>query len=437
MRRALLCIGLAACGGGGGGGDDTGNGDGGSTVDAPPPETPLNERLTVSTVMAAGGVMAGDSNYRIWGSSSLRISPVFTVPMADCTTLVGYTTGTMPTARVAKLDKNDQLVTTFDLGSFEVRGLAGEPDGHFAALLWDGQQTLYVKRFAADGAPGWTASLDDPLAVPDDFNIGESRLAYNGGKYAAYYHVHGISGFANGHEGDQLKTVDAASGTVATRWQWGCSHSMSELLAPNGTDFLAACVTDCFPGTSGDFATNSIGGIYLDHDAKKVLNVDAACNGSVAGELGSLAPAASGWRLVFNAHQNPATPGSTSYSPSTMNQDIGFVAIAADRTPASVAWLTTTSVNEANASIARWQPVGDDREQYVVGWSQAMTYTLAQIAASGDELSKVEITGTAKWGERDDPFRVAPNGDIVWAWFDMAGATQFKIARLGTGAQCN
>src|SRR6185503_9447800 len=101
MRAALLCVGLAACGGGGGRGDDTGD-DGGNTGDAPPPETPLDQRLTVSTVMAPAGVMAGDSNYRIWGSQSLRVSPVFTVPMADCTTLVGYTTGTStPTARVA------------------------------------------------------------------------------------------------------------------------------------------------------------------------------------------------------------------------------------------------------------------------------------------------------------------------------------------------
>ena len=428
-----MCIGLAACGGGSGGGDDDPTGDGGPTGDAPPPATPLTERLTVSMHTAPAGVMVGDTNYRIWGSQSLKIAPVFTAPRADCTTLVGYTTGTSsPTARVTVIGANDQLVTTYDLGAFELRGLAAEPDGHFGALLWDGQQTLYVRRYDATGTMGWNASLDDPLAVPDDFNIGESRLAFGGGRYAAYYHVHGISGFANGHEGDQYKYVDT-SGAVTTRWQWGCSHSMSELVGHDGTNFLSACVTDCFPGTSGDFATNSIGGIYLDN-SRKVIDVDAACNGSVAGELGSMTPAPGGWRLVFNAHQNPATRGQNSYSTSTMNQDIGFVSIAG--TPGTVKWLTTTSANEANSSIARWQPSGGSDEQYVVGWSQGSTYTLALVSAAGDVVATYDVTGTAKWGERDDPFRTDPRGDIVWAWFDAAGATSFKLARIASGGSC-
>lgn len=412
------------------------DGGGGDDVDAPPPETPLDQRLTVTSIATPGGVLAGESNYRIWGSSSLKIARVFTVPFADCGTLVGYTTAG-PVARVARLDRDDKLVSTYDLGAFTLRGLAAEPDGHFAALLWDGQQTLYVKRFDAGGTAGWMASLDDPLAVPDDFNIGESRFTYGGGKYGAYYHVHGISDFANGHEGDQLKWINASTGAVTTQWQWGCSHSMSELLGYDGTKFLAACVTDCYPGTSGSFTTESIGGIYLDHDAAKVMDVDAACNGSVAGELGSLTPAPGGnWRLVFNAHQNPATKGQTSYNASTMNQDIGFAPITGTN-PGAVVWLTTTSINEANATIARWQPSGDDSEQYVVGWSEPNSvYKLAVVTSTG--AIKSTLTTTAKWGERDDPFREHIDQDIVWAWFDMAGAQSFNFARLSSGrsAQC-
>jgi len=431
MRWAVLLC-LVACGSGSSTNGDDG---GGSNGDAPPPETPLDQRLTISSVATPAGVLSGESNYRIWGSSSLRIARVFTVPYADCGTLVGYTT-TGPTARVARLDRNDKLVMTYDLGNFTLRGLAAEPDGHFAALLWNGQQTLYVKRFDASGSAGFTASLDDPLAVPTDFNIGESRLAYGGGKYGAYYHVHGISDFANGHEGDQLKWIDAASGGVTTQWQWGCSHSMSELLRYDGSKFLAACVTDCYPGTSGSFTTESIGGIYLDHDAAKIMDVDAACNGSVAGELGSMTPSAGSWRVVFNAHQNPATKGQTSYSASTMNQDIGFAPISGG-TPGAVVWLTTTPGNEANATIARWQPSGDDTEQYVVGWSEPNNvYKLARVSATGE--IKSSITTTAKWGERDDPFREHLNQDIVWAWFDSAGAQSFNFARLSSGrtAQC-
>jgi len=435
------------CGGGADGGDgDGGSGDGdggGPVIDGPPPTATLPERLAVATVTTPAGVMAGDSSWRIWGRSSLRVAPVFTVPYADCGTLVGFTTGTTtPTARVARLDPADALVTTYDLGAFELRGLAAEPDGHFAALLWDttvDPAVLHVRRFDAAGAPGARTDLIDALAAPTDFGIGESRLEYGDGKYGAYFHVHGISGFANGHEGDALKWVNATTGAMTNGWSWGCSHSMSELLRyePGSRVFLSACVTDCYPGTSGsDFATSSIGGVYLDH-ARKVADVDGGCNGSVAGELGGAAPGPAGWKLVWNAHQAAATLGQSSYNAATMNQDIGFASIATNLTPGGVVWLTSTpGVNEQNASIARWSPDGDDTEQYVVGWSTggaSPTYQLAQVSPTGAVLAAPVALTTARWGERDDPFRTHLNGDIVWAWFDAAGATSFHLARIRSG----
>jgi hypothetical protein len=249
--------------------------------------------------------------------------------------------------------------------------------------------------------------------------------------------VHGISGFAMGHEGDQLKWIDATNGTITNGWSWGCSHSMSELLATSGTTTLAACVTDCYPGTTGSsFSTDSIGGIYLDN-ARKVLDVDGGCNGSVGGELGSLAPAPSGWKLVFNAHQAPAMHGQSSYSPSTMNQDIGFASIAADGTPGTVTWLTTTPGNENDASIARWS---EGPEQYLVGWNDGTAHQLARVDANGTFLEG-PVALPVSWGERDDPFRWndlgVEGGDIVWAWFDAPGATSFHFARMRvTGAYC-
>lgn len=450
MKWIVLGLALVGCGGsdGANGGGDGGE-DSGLPIDGPPVGTPLVERIGVTTITTPAGVMAGDQNYRIWGRQSLRVAPVFTVPFADCGTLVGYTTGTTtPTARVARLDANDALVATYDLGAFELRGLAAEPDGHFAALLWDtsgATKTLRVTRFDASGGSPRVTMLTDSQTEPTDFGIGESRLEYGGGKYGAYYHVHGVAGQLAGHEGDALKWVDAAAGTLSNGWTWGCSHSMSELLryAPGASKFLAACVTDCFPGTSGDFATSSIGGIYLDHTRSKVLNVDAACNGNVAAELGSMAPAATGWKLVFNAHQNAATMGSSSYNPSTMNQDIGFASIGATGTfTGSVAWLTTTAGNEANASIARWEPVGEPDEQYVVGWAEVgaqRAYKLARVSAAGAIIeAPLDVSAIVKWGERDDPFRDHLNGDIVWAWFDAAGATTLKVARLRSDgmAQC-
>jgi hypothetical protein len=450
---AIALAGLAACGSSSSGSPDgNAGGDGrppddGVIVDAPPPATPLPERLHVADVTAPAGVIPGGSVWRIWGQGSLRVGPVYTVPLADCGTLVGYTTGSAasPTARVARLDATDALVTTYDLGAFTLRGLAAEPDGHFAALLWDQNpdpKSLHVTRFDADGAAGWTTSLDDTLAAPTDFGIGESRLEYGGGKYGAYFHVHGISGFANGHEGDALHWLTATTGADAVGWTWGCSHSMSELLrfSPAANKVLAACVTDCFPGTTGtNYATDAIGGIYLDHDATKVRDVDGGCNGSVAGELGGLAPGDVGWKLVFNTHQNAATNGQSSYSAATMNQDIGFVAIGNDRSAGAITWLTTTGdVDEANATVARWRPSDEATEQYVVGWSEPGTtpvYKLARVTATGSVIEGPTAI-SAKWGERADPFREAPNGDVVWAWFDAANATTFHVGRLRSGATC-
>lgn len=444
MRWIIGCVVLAACGGNGSNsGDDAPGPSDGSTGDGTAPATPLTDRISVATITTPAGVMAGDSNWRIWGQQSLRIAPVFTVPLASCETLVGYTTGGSANARVARLDASDALVETYDLGAGELRGLAAEPDGHFAALLWDGDQTLRVTRYNADGGGARATTLTDALAAPTDFNIGESRLEYGDGKYGAYYHVHGISGFANGHEGDQLMWVNAASGAQSTGWQWGCSHSMSELLRYEGgaNKFLSACVTDCFPGTNGDFAANAIGGVYLDHE-RKVLDVDGGCNGSVAGELGGLAPHAGGWKLVWNSHQNAATGGQSSYNASTMNQDIAFQSIGTNgNVSGSVVWLTATPGNEQNASIATWRPTDETVDRFVVGWaevaSSSRTYKLGVVDGAGAFYEPpVDVTATVKWGERDDPFRTHTNGDVVWAWFESAGATSFQLARITSGAQC-
>jgi hypothetical protein len=217
---------------------------------------------------------------------------------------------------------------------------------------------------------------------------------------------------------------------------------MSNLLRYNETTsaFLPVCVTDCYPGTNGDFAANAQGGIYLNHDDRKVMDVNAGCNGKVAGEIGSAAPAASDWKLVFNAHQNPMTKGQSSYVPASMNQDVGFSRVTRSAASA-VVWLTSTpQINEADSSIAVFRPQGDAAEQYVVGWAESgasRVFKLARLGPEGNVLEgPVDVTSKAKWGERDDPFRTTKNGDVVWAWFDAAGSTTLHVASVGGGAAC-
>jgi hypothetical protein len=428
----------------------TGGGPGGSTTGS------LLDRISVSDVTVPAGVKPGRNNYRIWGSTSLNIAPVYTAPLANCGTLVCITTGTADSrtalgtshAYAIKLDANDHLVTSFDLGNYECRGIATEPDGHFAALLWAASKTvdcadpavnghIYVSRFDATGAASWSTELTNTTSdinCPTDFGLGESRMEFGGTTYGAYYHVHSQSG----HEGDTLKYVDL-TGKQTTTWPWGCSHSMSNLLRYNATDkkFMPACVTDCYPGTtSSDFATGAIGGVYI-NNRNKVLDVDAGCNGSVAGELGGAAIAPSGWKIVFNAHQAAATLGESSYNKITMNQDIGFASIGSGLTSGGMVWLTTTTINEADSGIARWAPANDTAEQYVAGWAETSSpyvYKLSRVDAAGKSLEgPIDVTAKAKWGRRDDPFRAHGNGDIVWAWFDTASSTTLRFARLRSG----
>lgn len=404
----------------------------------------LSERIDTSTLALPAGIKPGVRNYRVFSQPMFKVAPLFTVPLADCGTLIGLTTNTVstPHAYALRLDANDKVVATLDLGAIlELRGLAAEPDGHFAALLWNGiSDQIWVKRYDLSGKELYATELTNKVNgmidnSPTDFGIGEARLTYGAGKYGAYYHVHS----ASGHEGDTLKFVAAATGVESTTWAWGCSHSMSNLLTfhPTSSAFLASCVTDCYPGTSGsNFATTSKGGLYTENK-NKLWDVSGGCNGDVAGELGGAAAAPTGWKLVFNAHQQPTVLGQKTYDTMSMNQDIGFASIAANKTlSGSIVWLTNTPmIQEADSAIVRFQPAGDTSEQYIVGWLESGAYKLARVDGAGKFIEPAsDVTAKAKWGQRDDPFRAHVNGDIVWAWADAANATSLKFARLRSGA---
>lgn len=430
--------GSSASGGAGAGGGSAGSAAaGGSGGSAGGNQRSLSERISVSTIQVPAGVAAGDSNWRIWGRGSLHVAPVFATANDGGGMLVCYTTE----AGAAVLVKDRLETETSELAKGrECRGLAKADDGGYAALLWDDAgDRIFLHRYDAKDQLLGVTELTNPDNKPDDFGIGESRLEYGDGRYGAYYHVHSDSG----HEGDTLKWVDATTGAETTGWGWGCSHSMSNLLRYNPAlnGFMPACVTDCFPGTTGDFATNSQGGIYLNHNKQKVLDVAAGCNGSVAGELGSAALAPDGYKLVFNAHQAPLIKGQQGYDASTMNQDIGFVSIGADLSPGAVVWLTDTpGINEADASIAHFRytptPGATDVEQYLVGWAEpgaTYKYWLGRIDAGGAWLEgPVDVSNQVSWGRRADPFRESAGG-VTWAWFDAPGSTALHIAQVDDG----
>ncbi|MCA9645143.1 MAG: hypothetical protein KC492_30845, partial [Myxococcales bacterium] len=144
--------------GGSSSGGTSGAGNGGTTVggaggSGAGPGTTLDERIETHDLTLPEGVQAGVSNWRIWGRGSLNVAPVFTVPRGNCSTLVCYTTQA-GTAKVAEVGRDGSLIATRDLAQDrQCRGLAAEPDGAYAALLWDDAgDRIFLQRYAADGS---------------------------------------------------------------------------------------------------------------------------------------------------------------------------------------------------------------------------------------------------------------------------------------------
>ena len=81
--------------------------------------------------------------------------------------------------------------------------------------------------------------------------------------------------------------------------------------------------------------------------------------------------------------------------------------------------------------------MGDATEQYLVGWMEPGTtaaYKLARVDAAGNIPRRTDdVAARARWGQRDDPFRVHTNGDVSGRWFDAAGATTLHVARVRSG----
>ena len=74
LGHQLVVQNVAGAGGTGSGGSGAGGMATGSLLD----------RLSTSDVTVAAGVKAGVRNWRIWASTMLKVSPVYTAPLANC-----------------------------------------------------------------------------------------------------------------------------------------------------------------------------------------------------------------------------------------------------------------------------------------------------------------------------------------------------------------
>ena len=318
-------------------------------------------------------------------------------PTSDGRTLVGWTDsggdGHVSLIGSAGLDQ------TFDFAALSVRGLVAHEDGKFAVLLWSSaQKVMWLSKRNADGSVVWTTNIDGSLT---SFNpgIGDSRLAYGNGLYAAYFAVHGDSGWPQGHEGDQLTYINS-SGSIqlGTGWEWGCSHSMAELVSyhPALSKFMPVCSSDCYASK----------GILIS-DSKVVYPSDGNCGGNVSAQLGQAASSEMGWKLVFNAMNRPGYPG----------KGIGLATINS-AFQSSYVWLTNTNGDYERDPVMARLGVSLQSDRYLVGWKTTHdnAYWLGIISGSGVFIKGPEAVSSAgiAWGNRDDSFRTRADGSVSW-----------------------
>ncbi len=368
---------------------------------------PIESRISVLTLTLPQSLEANSSSWCTWTYCS--IGPrLYLAPRSDGSFLIGWTDN-FGSGHVSTVS-GSSIAATHDFAGNRVRGLVAHSDGSYAVLLKNGA-TLSLSKRAANGSAIWTTPLNSTLAE-DSSTLGGHRLAYGGGVYAAYWAVHGISGYAEGHEGDQQTRVNDSGVIQSGGWSWGCSHSMAELVGyhSNHASFTAFCSTDCYPDPPGLTMNRST----------TIYEGDGNCRGLGSVQLGQLAEAETGWKIVFNAQD---TDNSVAFG-------VGLATAGGGLSP-GVVWLTATDgTDERDPAMAR---IGSGTpERYLVGWRTRSNgaFHVGVIDGSGGFLEGPEQMSSAGpgWGKRDDSFQTTPDGDVAWIEGN-AGSTTLTLYR--------
>ena len=369
---------------------------------------PLESRISAWTLTLPQSLEASTLSWGTW-ESYYRLGPrLYLAPRSDGSFLVGWT-DIFGNGHVSTVS-GSSISATHNFTGSRVRGLVAHSDGTYAVLLKSGVILSLSKR-TAHGSATWTTSLNSTIAE-DSSTLGDHRLAYGGGIYAAYWAVHGISGGYIGHEGDQLTGVNDSGVIQGGGWSWGCSHSMAELVGYHSNDavFTAFCSTDCYPNPPGLTMNNST----------SIYEGDGNCGGLVSVQLGQMAEAETGWKILFNAQD---TANSVAFG-------IGLATVVSGQSP-SVVWLTATSGTEERDPVMARIGSGTP-EPYLVGWRTKSNgaFHLGVINASGVFLEgpeQMSSTGPG-WGNRDNSFQETPDGDVAWLEGN-AGSTTLTLYR--------
>jgi len=401
------------------------------------------QHLKVYNVYLDTNLSGGNYNCRV-SSSGLLSTRLFNSPLPNGDIIVGWTDANLNGhASYLKKDatKGYELKRTITIPYKRVRGLAALNDSSVGILLWNyttpfNNTKMWIQKWSAmNGASEPTMVFSTELrcgSYPSDFSIGDSRMIVDAnGDFYAYYHVHST----DGHEGDAYFRCNSQTGEPKTIWGWGCSHSMSNLLSyhPNLNNTLSLCITDCYPGTSGDFENNSIGGLFTE-DRNRLHRISAGCNGCVGGEIGMVAPVYNGgWVVIFNSHSQFLDVGQANCRLAKYSQDVALAFITKQKTlQGDVIWLTDSDENDYDPGLARYgafcagekcKEFGQDDELFMVGWKSSRGRFIGwmnntgQIISGPFDVTKVELNGvktSVSWGSRDDTWRTLQDGSVSW-----------------------
>jgi hypothetical protein len=349
-------------------------------------------------------------NWCTW--SYCTLSPrLYQEPLDADQTLVGWTDSS-GNGHVSLINQTN-ITRTDNFAGLSVHGLVVHSTGNYAVLLWNpSTNTMWLSSRYANGNEIWKTNLNSSIAHAD-FDVGDSRLAYGNGLYAAYFTVYGVSGGFTGHNGDQLSYINDNGTIQSGGWSWGCSHSMAELIGyhPDLQKFIPVCSSDCYASK----------GILI-QDSKVIYHCDGNCGGLVSAQLGQVASSTGGWKLIFNALNRPTVTG----------KGIGLASIDSSF-QSSYIWLTNTQGDyERDPVLAH---IGSDLglDRYLAGWTTTNDgkYWLSVIDGEGNyKLGPENVASSGvKWGNRDDSFRTRPDGSISWVQGD-AGSNVLHYFRF-------
>jgi hypothetical protein len=359
----------------------------------------LGDYVAATPVSLPQNLEGNIGSWGTWGGNT--IGPrLYLVSRSDGTLWLGWTDSS-GTGRVSRLSGGSAIALDSFSGE-KVKGLVVHDDGSYAVLRWNNpSETMRLAGYDSAGTQQWATIVDTINTEFDDW-LGDSRLTHGNGTYAAYYTVYGTDGTGSwmaGHHGDQLRYVNG-SGSIIGGWEWGCSHSMAELISwDDDLGFVALCSSDHYPSKG-----------LVKNSSQNLVASDGNEAGLVSLQLGQMAAGEDEWKAVFNARDMPDFDGF----------GVGFVSFGNSGTT-DLNWLTNTNGEyERDPVMARLPDTPGGDERYLVGWRMSNTgeFYLAVVSGDGSILEgpdSVSGDGIA-WGNRDDSFQRRPDGSVSWVY---------------------